>query len=124
VGGKVKEMPPGTPGTPGTPEEKKKGETVPLPKDKGQVSAPATLVVSLPADATLTVDGRPTVSTSATRVFVTPSLAADQQHHYTLTATVMRDGQPVSLTQRVPVIPGRQTSYNFDFGSTQTASNR
>ncbi len=34
----------------------------------------ATLVVSLPEDATLTVDNEPTTSTSAQRVFVSPAL--------------------------------------------------
>jgi len=99
--------------------DKKPGETIPAP---GKVSAPATLVVSLPADATLTVDGRVTTSTSTTRVFVTPTLAVEGA--YNLTATVVRDGQTLTQTQRVAVVPGRQTSYTFNFASTEAAVSR
>ena len=55
-------------------------------KPKEETSAPATIQVSLPANAKLFVDGVATQSTSATRTLVTPELPAGQQFSYTLKA--------------------------------------
>ena len=46
--------------------------------------APATLIVQVPADAQLTVDGQATRSTGATRVLVTPPLQAGREFTYEL----------------------------------------
>jgi uncharacterized protein (TIGR03000 family) len=73
-------------------------------------SAGATLVVNLPADATLTIDDEPTASTSANRVFVTPPLQSGKEFHYTLTARVVRDGKVQTTTQRVAVRAGEVSS--------------
>jgi uncharacterized protein (TIGR03000 family) len=67
----------------------------------------ATLVVNLPADATLTIDDEPTVSTSANRVFVTPALEEGKEYEYTLKAKVLRDGQVQVTTAKVTVRPGK-----------------
>ena len=66
----------------------------------------ATLVVNLPADATLTIDDEATASTSGNRVFVTPPLESGREFHYTLKAKVVRDGQVQTTTQRVAVRAG------------------
>jgi uncharacterized protein (TIGR03000 family) len=80
-------------------------------KDKdGEVSLrpePATLVVSLPASARLTVDGTPTRSTSGLRTFTSPTLEPGKTFAYTLTASYTRDGQPVSVTKRVKIEAGQ-----------------
>ncbi|HEX4589004.1 MAG TPA: TIGR03000 domain-containing protein [Gemmataceae bacterium] len=82
--------------------------TGPAPKPAGgtMLSAPATIVVSLPADATLKVDGAPTKATSDLRAFATPVLPIGQVYHYTLTAAIVRDGQPMTATQQVTVRGG------------------
>jgi hypothetical protein len=46
--------------------------------------APVTLVVHLPDDARLTIDGNATKSTSETRVFTSPALPRGKELHYTL----------------------------------------
>jgi uncharacterized protein (TIGR03000 family) len=71
--------------------------------------APATLIVSLPADAKLTIDDHVTTSTSAQRTFVTPDLAAGQEYHYTLTAEVTVDGKPIVFSERVTVKAGESS---------------
>jgi uncharacterized protein (TIGR03000 family) len=77
------------------------------PPVKGAMyAAPATVVVSLPADATLTVDGVATQSTTELRTFATPVLPVGQAYHYTLTAAVVRDGQTLTATQQVTVQAG------------------
>jgi uncharacterized protein (TIGR03000 family) len=103
----------------GTP---KKEEVIPK-KDKDEpTSAPATISVSLPADATLTIDGAPTTSTSAQRLFVSPALPAGQIFHYNLKATVMRDGAPVSVEERVAVRAGQQSRITLSMPGTGVAS--
>jgi uncharacterized protein (TIGR03000 family) len=69
-------------------------------------STEATLIVSLPEDATLTIDGESTTSTSAQRVFVTPALEQGKEYEYTLKAQVLRDGKPQIATAKVTVRPG------------------
>jgi uncharacterized protein (TIGR03000 family) len=75
----------------------------------------ATIVVNLPDDATLTVDGEATQSTSGTRVFVSPSLQAGKTYQYTLRAEVNRDGRRQTTSRTVDVQAGRTTNVNIDF---------
>jgi uncharacterized protein (TIGR03000 family) len=75
---------------------------------------PATLVVNLPADAVLTVDGERTTSTSAQRVFRTPALNPGRDFEYTLTAKVVRAGREEVIEQRVTVRAGEQTTVRLE----------
>jgi uncharacterized protein (TIGR03000 family) len=90
------------------PEQQKK-TTTPPPPPTAALAAPATIVVSLPADATLSFEGVPTRSTAAVRQFTTPALEIGQAYHYTLTAQVVRDGKPVTATEEVTVRAGETT---------------
>jgi uncharacterized protein (TIGR03000 family) len=71
--------------------------------------APATIVVDLPAEARLSIDGAPTTSTSEHRVFVSPELNPGRDYHYTLKAEILRDGKPVAVAQEVAVRAGEET---------------
>jgi len=84
-------------------------------------SAPATLVVNLPADAVLSVDGKPTTSTSANRVFSTPDLETGRDFVYTLEARVVRAGQEKVIKQRVTVRAGQQTTVRLEEPTTAVA---
>lgn len=86
--------------------------------------APATLVVTLPEDATLTIDNTPTTQTSGKRVFVSPPLQVGSKYIYTLQAQVMRDGQPVTLTQEVAVIPGQETQVRLEIPAAAVTAGR
>jgi uncharacterized protein (TIGR03000 family) len=77
-------------------------------------SAPATLVVNLPADAVLLVDGQKTESVSAERVFQTPALPIGQDFHYVLEARVVRDGKAEVIQRRVTVRGGEQASVRLE----------
>lgn len=85
---------------------------VPPPKT-GMLSGPATIVVSLPADATLKVDGAATKATTAVRTFATPTLDAGQSYHYTLTAEVVRDGKTLTTAQEITVRAGELTQVDL-----------
>jgi uncharacterized protein (TIGR03000 family) len=94
-------------GQPAAPEGVKK-----MPKPEGRTDAgpaPAVLVVNLPEDARLTVDGDATTSTSGLRVLVSPDLNPGKDYHYTLQAEVIRDGKPVRVEERVVVRAGEET---------------
>ena len=69
----------------------------------------ATLVVNLPAAATLTIDGYTTKSTSATRTFVTPPLEPGKAYNYTLKATVKVGDKTEEITKVVNVMSGQET---------------
>ena len=109
-------------------------ETVPPPKpgtappksgsgtEEANLHAPATITVSLPADASLTVDEMPTASTSATRVFVSPELPRDKTFYYTLKGDIIRDGQKITASKRVLVKAGEDTQVLLDFPTTRVAS--
>jgi uncharacterized protein (TIGR03000 family) len=87
-------------------------------------AAPATILVSLPANATLTVDGTATTGNSNSRLLVSPNLNQGVEYTYTLQAQVVRDGQTLQQTQRVAVRAGEQSRVNFEFAGTGVASNR
>jgi uncharacterized protein (TIGR03000 family) len=91
------------------------GEKLPKPKsgENGEINAPATLVVSLPADARLTVNGSPTTSTGSVRVFSTPELRPGKTYSYRLKAELNREGRPVTWEEKVTVQAGRRTEVNL-----------
>src|SRR5262249_46280138 len=111
--------PPAEPGVTPKPPDKPPGEG-----DKGAVAAPATIVVSLPANARLTIDGAPTTSTSPTPLFATPVLQTGRDFYYTLRAEVVRNGQTVAQTQRVAVRAGQETRVALPLAATQTVASR
>jgi uncharacterized protein (TIGR03000 family) len=79
------------------------------------------VIVSLPADAKLFIDGEETTSTSAVRTFVTPTLDAGEDYFYNLKAEINRDGKTFIVTQRVTVRAGEETKADLQFP--MTASN-
>jgi uncharacterized protein (TIGR03000 family) len=68
----------------------------------------ASIIVHLPESARLTVDGKPTTSTSATRQFYSPPLEPGRTFHYTFQARLERDGKTVNAERTVDVRAGDQ----------------
>jgi len=107
------------PPTPVKPTVPKSGGTPKIGLD----GAPASVLVCLPAEATLLANGKPTTQTSDTRSFVTPNLPAGQAFHYVLTAQIERDGRMLTQSKEVEVAAGLTTKVEFDFGdSTKVAT--
>jgi uncharacterized protein (TIGR03000 family) len=79
--------------------------------------------VTLPADAKLTIDGRPTVSTSESRVFESPGLTPGKTFHYVLTATVVRGGQTETVTKKVAVRASEDTRVKMVIPEAAVAKN-
>jgi uncharacterized protein (TIGR03000 family) len=81
-------------------------------------SAPATIIVNVPATAKLTIDGNATTSTNERRVFVSPALEAGQEYYYTLKAEV--NGQVKE--ERVTVKAGQEVAVKIDFPNASVAA--
>jgi len=83
----------------------------------------ATLLVSLPENATLVIDDYQTKSTSANRVFRTPALETGKDFHYTLKAQVpTADGKVETITKEVTVRAGESTRVNIEAPSAAVAA--
>jgi uncharacterized protein (TIGR03000 family) len=76
-------------------------------------AAPATITVSVPADAKLFVDDAATTSVSETRTFTSPTLNTGKDYHYTLKAEIVRQGQKLTASERVTVRAGEETKVSF-----------
>ncbi len=75
---------------------------------------PANIRVSVPTEASLTIDGRPTSSTSAIRRFVTPPLEEGKAYVYTMRAEFTRDGSTVTVERKVSVRAGQEIVVSLD----------
>jgi uncharacterized protein (TIGR03000 family) len=102
-----------------------KGETVPPPmkEKKVQATAPATILVSLPAGARLTVDGAATKSIAAKRTLITPALEVGSTYSYTLRAEFVSEGRTMVQSQVVNVRGGETSTVQFNL-STQAVASR
>src|SRR5262245_15542099 len=84
--------------------------------------APAYLVVNLPENAQLTVEGTATTSTSAVRTFQTPPLQYGQSYSYTLRADMGRACVMTGVPQPVTVRPGQTTRVSLEIPAGAVAS--
>lgn len=89
------------------------------PSPVGSGFKPATMSVTLPADAKLFIDGMPTRSTSARRWFISPPLDPGKSYGYAIKVEFMRDGKTVTVERDVTVKGGRDTPVSF-FDSQET----
>jgi uncharacterized protein (TIGR03000 family) len=114
TGGEKKPLPGG--------EKKPMGEELKKPKGSVQSSAPATIVVTLPADARLTVDGMPTNSLTERRTLLTPELQFGETYVYTLRAEIVREGRTEVQSHEVNVRGGETSTVQFQFQNQGVAS--
>jgi len=101
-------------------------EKAPPPKPKGgteEVSnaAPAIIVVTLPAEAKLTIDDNVTKSDSAVRVFASPAIERGRDFSYTLKGEIVREGRTLTTSQEVKVRAGQETRVNLEFPGERVA---
>jgi uncharacterized protein (TIGR03000 family) len=112
----------------GAPGGGRGGEVIPLPQGSGkdgsgktggsgEISAPATIVVTVPENAKLMLDDYVIKSTSATRTLETPTLLAGRNFSYTLTMEVVRDGKTVTQSKQITVRAGQTTESKFELAT-------
>lgn len=101
-----------------TPEPKREVTPPPTPKKKAEdkmssISTRARVVVDLPEDARLFIDGQLMKTPSAQRTFQTPDLKDGQAYFYDLKVELDRDGQTVTQSRRVVLRPGAVVNASF-----------
>jgi uncharacterized protein (TIGR03000 family) len=106
------------------PKDMPKTETVPAPKKEVQLQTTGTIVVSLPADAKLSIDGYVSQQTTAQRRLVTPAIPQGGTFTYTLVAETTQNGQPVTQSQQVTVRGGQVLPVNFSFPAAPVTTER
>jgi uncharacterized protein (TIGR03000 family) len=79
-----------------------------------------TVVVQLPTDARMWVDGKLADLTSSSRTFLTPALEKDRDYYYTIRAEATRDGKSLAQNARVVVRAGQMS--RVDFGDLRTVA--
>jgi uncharacterized protein (TIGR03000 family) len=85
----------------------------------------ARIVVDLPTDAKLFVDGQPTKSTASRRVLQSPRLEPGNRYSYLLRAELERDGRRYQQTKKIAVRAGQEATALFsEPGILQTAQAR
>jgi len=85
---------------------------------------PAQIVVTLPADARLTIADEGTKSAGPRRAFDSPPLQRNRSYSYTVKAEFVRDGKTVSVSKDVAVSAGKVSRVSFDDVSEQNVANR
>jgi uncharacterized protein (TIGR03000 family) len=97
-------------------------ETATPDKDKGKSEKPdketrfpkqGRVLVQLPPDAKLYVDGEPVNLTPNIRNILTPELTPGRAYYYTVKAVAVRDGQTVEDTRRLVVRAGQVSQVDF-----------
>jgi uncharacterized protein (TIGR03000 family) len=76
-------------------------------------NVPVTLVIRLPADAVLEIQGTRTQQQGEIRRFTSPPLPPNQQFTYTLKGTWQENGQPVVRERAVPVRAGEEVNVDL-----------
>jgi uncharacterized protein (TIGR03000 family) len=98
----------------------------PAPKGGAEAAAaaaaPAIIHITLPADARLTIDERPTQATSGERYFISPILQPGKTYYYTFKAEQVRDSQTQSAEQRVYVRAGQESRVTLTIPSASVAA--
>jgi uncharacterized protein (TIGR03000 family) len=85
------------------------------PKKKTTSTGPAEakVVVDVPSDAVLYIDGQRSKMTSTKRTFVSPVLQPDERYFYDIKAEAVRDGQVRTESRRVVVTAGAVSHVDF-----------
>jgi uncharacterized protein (TIGR03000 family) len=85
-------------------------------KDKTQLKRPAraTVVLSVPEGAAVTVEGRPLTSSGRERTFRTPELTPDQEFVYTVRAVINVAGREEIETRQITVLAGEVSRASFE----------
>jgi uncharacterized protein (TIGR03000 family) len=94
------------------------GDEAKVPADRAKV------VVNLPADAKLIVEGKQLKTTEGKREFLTPQLEKGATYRYLFKAEVVRNNQTVTETREVRVKAGQETNVRFDMEPTVATAKR
>lgn len=95
-------------------EDRYRANVLPPPSSGPADASRATVVVKLPADATLYAEGRRLLLTSDTRRFVSPPLPSAGDYTYTFRVEYARNGETITRSKAVSVRAGGLSSVDFE----------
>ena len=78
--------------------------------------------MTVPADAKLLIDDAATVSKSARRVFVSPTLPAGREFTYSLKAEFTKNGKAIVVNKEVTVKAGAEIAVTMEEGLANVVS--
>jgi uncharacterized protein (TIGR03000 family) len=105
------------------PKDGLKKDELPQPLEKTSAQPATTkLVLTVPADAKVTLAGVDTKSSGTVREFVTSLLAGSPWTNYAIRVEVQRDGQTLVDERTVTLCPGDHQEMTIDFAAPQVAS--
>ncbi len=93
-----------------------KMETLPIPKavpPAGKLSR-AKMVIDVPAQAMLYIDGQRMPNIPGQRTFITPELQAGRTYYYEVKIVQIQDGREVAQTTQVTLRPGQVVAATFN----------
>lgn len=93
-----------------------------MKESKDEVGTKATIVVVVPADARVTIDGMSTMSTSNLRWFESPTLNPGKTYSYTFQAEYRDNGAPVTVSKKVLFQAGKVVRLDLTNNGTAVAS--
>ncbi len=73
-----------------------------------------TVIVRMPTDAKLFVEGKSMTVKDGERTFVTPSLPTDREALYSFKIEFVRDGETLTITKKVNIRGGKSTTVDFN----------
>jgi uncharacterized protein (TIGR03000 family) len=82
------------------------------------ISSPGRMIIIVPAEAAVTINGRPTRSRGTERRFRSDGLLPGKTYTYRIRAEVQREGRTREQTQTVDLQAGQTKTLVFDFSST------
>jgi uncharacterized protein (TIGR03000 family) len=106
----------------GQPEDSSQEQYVTQPEGSDE-PLKTTLRLRVPADAIVTLGGRPTASTGATRVYTTTRLTEGQSwKDYVVRASVTRNGRTLAREEKLNVLAGETRDLTIDFETADAKS--
>jgi uncharacterized protein (TIGR03000 family) len=116
IDGTIIESTPAAPTAPAVPSEQMESEPMPpAPEEARSTLRKGILVVSVPDDAQVVVNGEPTRSTGQRRRYVSHGLKSGESYRYVVKAVADRNGKPTEQTKVAVLRAGKVTSLDFDF---------
>ena len=91
--------------------------TSPLGDQTRSESADSFLIVHVPSDAQVYVNGVATRTPGSERTYISSGLKPNRSYRYQVRAEVVRNGRRHELTRRAMLSAGKTTELRFDFGS-------
>ncbi len=90
------------------------GSTTRTAGGKGPLKGKALIIVSVPEDAKVMLNGQPTTATGKFRSYMTPDIQPGMKYAYTIRVEAKRNGESVTEQKRVEFAAGRYTFVNFE----------